>query len=214
MYIYKFRITTDEIEDFLRDIEILSTQTFEHLHYFIVETLEIKQSELASFFICDQKWRKKQEITLIDMGDEDTFTDDDDEDPSLIKHRIPRTVMQNAVLNQFIDDPHQLISYEYDYTNPVIFNIELIKTTQAIQGIDYPRCTQLVGKLPEPKNIVFPIIGEIDGDLDLIQDFGEEPLIDDLDDDLGTTEEVYENDFETDDEVIPESDTLNDDIIL
>ncbi len=213
MYIYKFRITSDEIEDFIRDIEILSNQTFEQLHYYIVETLEFKQSELASFFICDQKWRRKHEITLIDMGDDDSFTDDDDEDSSL-KHKIPRTIMQNSVLNQHIDDPHQRISYEYDYTNPFIFNIELIKTTQAMQGIDYPRCTQVVGKLPETKNIVFPIIGEIDGDLDLIQDFGDD-VLSDFDDDINTPE-IYENDFDTDEEIPTDSenDLLNDDIII
>ena len=106
MYIYKFRITSDDVEDFLRDIEILSNQTFEQFHYFIVETLEFKQSELASFFICDQKWRRKHEITLMDMGDDDSFTNDDDESP--IKHKIPRTIMQNSVLNQHIVMPNQI----------------------------------------------------------------------------------------------------------
>lgn len=213
MYIYKFRITSDDVEDFLRDIEILSNQTFEQFHYFIVETLEFKQSELASFFICDQKWRRKHEITLMDMGDDDSFTNDDD-DESPIKHKIPRTIMQNSVLNQHIDDPHQRISYEYDYTNPLIFNIELIKTTQAMQGIDYPRCTQVVGKLPETKNIVFPIIGEIDGDLESIQDFGDD-ILSDFDDDLNAPE-IYENDFENDEDIPndTENDLLNDDIII
>ncbi len=213
MYIYKFRITTDEVEDFIRDIEILSNQTFEQLHYFIFETLEFKQSELASFFVCDQKWRRKHEVTLIDMGDDDSFTNDEDDD-TLVQHKIPRTIMQNSVLNQFIDDPHQKISYEFDYTNPLIFDIELIKTTQAMQGINYPRCTNVIGKLPETKNIVFPIIGEIDGDLDLIQDFDDDSL-EDFDDDLNTPE-IYENDFDVDEEIPnnAEPDALNDDIIL
>lgn len=192
MYSYKFRVTTEEVEDFVRDIEILSNQTFEQFHYFIMESLEISQSELASFFICDQKWRKKKEITLIDMGVEDIQEDSDDDDDGLkVSPKIPCFVMKDAVLNQFIDDPHQRILYEYNYTNPIVFEMELLRTTQSIQGIEYPRCTQLVGKLPDNKNNIFPIIGEISNDLDIMADFG-----DDLDE-SDFDNEVYENDFDT-----------------
>ncbi|MDD2346622.1 MAG: hypothetical protein PHY85_10840 [Bacteroidales bacterium] len=193
MYSYKFRVTTEEVEDFVRDIEVLSNQTFEQFHYFIMESLEISQSELASFFICDQKWRKKQEITLIDMGVEDVQDDSDEDDDGLkVSPKIPCFVMKDAVLNQFMDDPHQKILYEYNYTNPIIFEIELLRTTQSIQRIEYPRCTQLVGKLPDNKNNIFPIIGEISDDLDIMADFG-----DDLDE-SDFDNEVYDNDFDTD----------------
>ncbi len=205
MYSYKFRLTTEEVEDFVRDIEILSNQTFEELHYFILETMEVSQSELASFFICDQKWRKKQEVTLIDMGVEDVQNDLDEDEDRLFLSKIPCFVMKDAVLNQFIDDPHQRILFEYNYTNPIVFNIELLKTTQAVQGIEYPRCTQIVGKLPENKNNVFPIIGEIGDDLDMMTDFIDDPEESDFDN------EVYDNDFDNESSV--SEDLLNDEKI-
>jgi hypothetical protein len=191
MYSYKFRVTTEEVEDFVRDIEILSNQTFEEFHYFILESIEVNQSELASFFICDQKWRKKHEVTLIDMGVEDVQDDVDDEEDKKFSSKIPCVVMKDAVLNQFIDDPHQKIMFEYNYTNPIVFYIELLKTTQAVQGIEYPRCTQLVGKLPENKNNIFPIIGEIGDEMDMMADFDE-----DVEDEDAA---IYGDDFDSDD---------------
>jgi hypothetical protein len=194
MYSYKFRVTTEEVEDFVRDIEILSNQTFEEFHYFILESIEMSQSELASFFVCDQKWRKKQEVTLIDMGVDDVQDDfDEDEEGKKMSPKIPCSVMKDSVLNQFIDDPHQRIIYEYNYTNPIVFYIELLKTTQAVQGIEYPRCTQLVGKLPENKNNIFPIIGEIGDEMDMMADFDDDSDDSDLDND------IYGNDIDSDD---------------
>lgn len=194
MYSYKFRVTTEEVEDFVRDIEILSNQTFEEFHYFILESIEVSQSELASFFVCDQKWRKKQEVTLIDMGVDDLQDDfDEDEEDKKLSPKIPCSVMKDSVLNQFIDDPHQRIIYEYNYTNPIVFYIELLKTTQAVQGIEYPRCTQLVGKLPENKNNIFPIIGEIGDEMDMMADFDEDVDDSDLEND------IYGSDFDSDD---------------
>jgi len=37
----------------------MASQTFLDLHKLIVETVELKGNELASFFICDRNWRKK-----------------------------------------------------------------------------------------------------------------------------------------------------------
>jgi hypothetical protein len=83
MHTYKFRMIVEDQDDFVRDYEIRSNQTFSQLYNIIRQTVTLKGNELASFFICDSKWRKKKEITLLDMQDEtlaDAIIEDDDDE--------------------------------------------------------------------------------------------------------------------------------------
>ena len=52
MHAYRFRMLMDDQEDFLRDFEILSSQTFLDFHNLIRESVELQGNELASFFVC------------------------------------------------------------------------------------------------------------------------------------------------------------------
>lgn len=138
MSVYKFRLLFDEVEDFVRDYEILSNQTFEDFHNIIVKTINgLNNLELASFYTTDRKWEKTQEITLIDMSD----NEDSEENRPLI--------MSNAILSNFIDDPHQRMIYEYDFLLLKTFYIELLKVTEENPKITYPICTHSVGELPK-----------------------------------------------------------------
>ena len=71
MFYYKFRVYFDEVEDFVRDIEILANDNFESLHNILYKSIGLEGNELASFSLCDSKWNKQNEITLIDMKDDD-----------------------------------------------------------------------------------------------------------------------------------------------
>ena len=66
--IYSFRIVSDEITNFKREIEIDASATFLDLKNAICESVGYKKDELASFFICNEGWEKEKEITLEDMG--------------------------------------------------------------------------------------------------------------------------------------------------
>ena len=151
MYYYKFRVYFDEVEDFVRDIEILSDDDFESFHRILYEAIGLQGNELASFFICDKKWNKQKEVTLIDMGDESvTETPEyDEEDDFSTRSDIPKSVMRNSLLKDFISDPHQQIIYEYDFLNPKIFYIELLKIQPQQDDVQYPRCTHQVKELPK-----------------------------------------------------------------
>lgn len=138
MSVYKFRLLFDEVEDFVRDYEILSNQTFEDFHNIIIKTINgLNNLELASFYTTDRKWEKTQEITLIDMSDNEA----PEENRPLI--------MSNAILSNFIDDPHQRMIYEYDFLLLKTFYIELLKVTEENPKITYPICTHSVGELPK-----------------------------------------------------------------
>ena len=156
-YIYKFRVYYDEVEDFSRDIEILSSDNFESFHHILFSSIGLTGNELSSFFICDTKWNKQKEITLIDMGDDSEAVEPEyeEEEDFGAKSHLPKFVMKESVLKKFISDPHQHIIYEYDFLNPKTVYIELLKTLQAEDGVDYPRCTSSVKTLPKetPKNI-------------------------------------------------------------
>ncbi len=70
MHAYRFRMLHEDQEDFLRDFDILASQSFADFHQIIKQSVELSGNELASFFVCDRNWRKKKEITLINMQDD------------------------------------------------------------------------------------------------------------------------------------------------
>ena len=152
MYYYKFRVYYDAVEEFVRDIEILSHDSFESLHNIMYSAIGLQGNELASFFICDSKWNKQKEVTLIDMFDEnsaETVPEYDDGDGFSTKSNIPKSVMKDAIMKDFITDPHQQIIYEYDFLNPKVFYIELMKVLPKQDKIEYPRCTYKAKEMPK-----------------------------------------------------------------
>ncbi len=170
MHAYRFRILSDENDKFVRDIDIKATQTFKEFHDVIRESVQLDGNELASFFICDRRWNKVKEITLIDMEDRIEDGADDEENEF---YNIPITVMEESVIKDFIDDPHQRILYEYDILNQASLFIELMKIIPADKDITYPLCTKSEGTLQAKKitdeDLVIP---EVDED-ELLKEFEE-----------------------------------------
>ena len=68
--IYKFRIVSDEVDNFKRVIAIDADDTFESLRNAILESVDYTKDQMDSFFICDEDCSKRTEITLADMGSE------------------------------------------------------------------------------------------------------------------------------------------------
>ncbi|NLJ83205.1 MAG: plasmid pRiA4b ORF-3 family protein [Bacteroidales bacterium] len=148
MYVYKFRLLFDDVEDFVRDYEILAKQTFKDFHQCIIDSIQgLNPEELASFYICDRKWNKRNEITLMDMS-----IDQDDEEEELRDEEEgevqPTITMDEARISDFIDDPHQRIIYEHDFLNIRTFYIELLKSYEAKPDKTYPVCIHSSAELP------------------------------------------------------------------
>jgi hypothetical protein len=182
MYYYKFKVSFDEVENFERNIEILASDNFESFHQILYDSIELTGHELASFSICDVKWNKKQEITLIDMQDERESEDPtyDEEEEYSTSSNIPKFIMKDAVLRDFITDPHQHIMYEYDFINPKVFYIELVKTLPVKENAVYPRCAFSEGVLPKPDENLIVAHPEDD----FMNDFLSEADEDDFDEDF------------------------------
>ena len=74
--VYRFTLISDEVDHFLREIQIDSEATFQDFHKAILSSVGYPDDQMTSFFICSNNWEKETEITLEDMGidsDEDNW---------------------------------------------------------------------------------------------------------------------------------------------
>lgn len=131
--IFKFLILSDEVDNFKREIKIDADATFFDLYNAIVDCTGFSNQEMASFFLCDDKWRKKQEITLVEM---DTYSD---EDPY---------IMEECVLSDYLEDEKQKLMFVFDYFNERALFIELAELIPG-KNLKAPVCSLSVGKAPK-----------------------------------------------------------------
>jgi hypothetical protein len=146
MHAYRFRLLMENHDEFVRDVDVLANQTFEDLHSAFVSLFALKTNELASFYICDHKWRRLKELTLIDMQHDDDHDDEDDDFEREKKNKLPVFVMNQVKIKDIIDDPHQRMIYEYDFLSPVVFYIELMKIVRGRHDETYPVCVRSEGE--------------------------------------------------------------------
>lgn len=163
MHAYRFRLLAEDQDEFLRDIDILASQSFEDLHQFLITMFNLKSDELASFYICDNKWRRLKELTLIDMKHDEEIEDEDEDEKPARKNKLPVFVMKQVKIKDMIDDPHQRLIYEYDFISPVVFYIELFKIVPGDISLDYPLCARSEGEFvraPLRKRFALEDLGE------------------------------------------------------
>lgn len=131
--VFRFLILSDEVEDFRREIQIDPDLTFGDLHRAIIKSLDFKDGEMSSFFICDDNWEKELEITLTEM---DTSSEEDSH------------IMDESVLNDFLEDEKQKLMYVFDYMTERALFMEL---REIITGtnIDGAVCTKSIGDAPQ-----------------------------------------------------------------
>ncbi|MDR2232175.1 MAG: hypothetical protein LBE56_03510 [Tannerella sp.] len=130
--VFRFLIVSDEVANFKREIQISSEATFLDLHHAILDATQYKRGEMSSFFICDDDWRKKKEITLVDMGassEADIF------------------LMDETKLEELLTDEQQRLLYVFDYMTERMFFMEL---SEIITGktLDEPVCSLSIGEPP------------------------------------------------------------------
>lgn len=130
--VFRFLLLSDEVDDFRREIQIDSDATFYDLHQAIISSVNYKDEEMSSFFICSNDWAKEAEITLteMDMGsDQDSY------------------IMKDSVLNEFLEDEKQKLMYVFDYITERAFFMEL---REIITGKDLDKaiCTKSEGEAP------------------------------------------------------------------
>ncbi len=130
--IYKFRLLSDEVDNFRRDIEIDSEATFLELNNAILESVNYPDDQMTSFFICNERWIKQVEITREDMGsmsEEENY------------------IMAETVIGDLVEEEKQKLMYVFDPLGDRVFYMELCKIEFG-KEIDAPVCTRSVGEAP------------------------------------------------------------------
>lgn len=111
--IFNFRVVSDEVDNFRRDVQIDADATFLELRNAIYESVGYDKNLMCSFFICDSDWEKQREITLEDMGldvSEDAY------------------LMEDTILSDEIEDDGQRLMLTFDYLNDRSFYMEMKKS--------------------------------------------------------------------------------------
>ena len=152
--IYRFTIIYDDVEDFVREIQIDPEATFFDLHEAILKAANYTNDQMTSFFICDDDWEKEKEITLEEM----------DNNPEM-----DSWIMKETRLNELIEDEKQKLLYVFDYMTERCFFIELseIITGKEIKGA---KCTKKSGEAPK-QTVDFEEMAAGGGSLDLDENF-------------------------------------------
>ena len=152
--IYRFTIISDEVDDFVREIQIDPEATFFDLHEAILKAANYTNDQMTSFFICDDDWEKEKEITLEEM----------DNNPEM-----DSWIMKETRLNELIEDEKQKLLYVFDYMTERCFFIEL---SEIITGKDMngAKCTKKSGDAPK-QTVDFEEMAAASGSLDLDENF-------------------------------------------
>lgn len=132
--VYRFKLVSDEVSNFSREIEIDSENTFLQFRNAILESVNYTKDELDSFFLCNDEWEREEEITLEDMGnsssDQDLF------------------LMENTSLEELIEDEGQKLSFVFDYLTERSFFMELKEMIPSRTLVE-PLCTFKLGNPPK-----------------------------------------------------------------
>ena len=130
--VYRFKLVSDEVNNFSREFEIDSSATFLQLRNAILDSVDYSKEDFNSFFLCDEDWQKHEEITLEDMGsssDQDIW------------------VMGDTPLNELIEEEGQRLLFVFDYLTERAFFMEM-KESFPGRTLSDPICVLKRGKAP------------------------------------------------------------------
>lgn len=147
MIIYRFRLTSEDHEDFLREIEIQPVQSFLDFHLEIMSCTSLDHCENALFYTTDNKFKKKQEFSF-KYTKKQVRKYDEDIDQVVTETYVPH-LMKESILKNFIDDPHQRLIYEFSGKDFYVLFIELYKIIKTDECYPLPRCITVKGELPK-----------------------------------------------------------------
>jgi hypothetical protein len=151
MIIYRFRLTSEEQEDYIREIEIQPTQTFLDFHEIILSCSDLEACQNAFFYTTDKKYKKHHEISYKQKKKQVRKYDEDLD--KVVTEELPLHLMKNSKLSSFIEDPHQKMIYEYFGKEFYTFNLELFKIFKTEENYFLPRCIKSSGELPKKIDI-------------------------------------------------------------
>lgn len=130
--IYKIRLILDTKENVLRDIVIGYNDTLEDLHNAITNAFGFYGTEMASFFLTDDKWNQGDEISLFDMSESNDSMS-----------------MQTFKIKDVLTEDNDKLIYVYDFLAMWSFYVELISIEEDENLIELPSLLLSLGVVPD-----------------------------------------------------------------
>lgn len=153
--IFRFRVILDNDteEDIFRDLEIRENDTLEDLHNIITQSFGFDGSEMASFYLSDDKWNQGEEISLFDLSEDQSAR-----------------LMNETSINDVTHEVQTKLIYVYDFLSLWTFYVELAEIVEEAEGADYPNLMFVHGQIPDEapiKSFEADSDDEYDDELDL-----------------------------------------------
>ena len=130
--VYNFLIISDEVDNFIREINIDSDATFLDLQNTILDSVEYSKDQITSFFLCDDDWSKQTEITLVEM---DSSSD------------VDIYIMGETQLESLLEDEKQKLVFVFDYLTERCFFMELHAIIPG-ESLKEAQCVRAKGNAP------------------------------------------------------------------
>ena len=130
--VYNFLIIPDEVDNFIREINIDSEATFLDLQNAILDSVGYSKDQITSFFLCDEDWNKQTEITLVEM---DSSSD------------VDIYIMAETPLESLLEDEKQKLIFVFDYMTDRCFFMELHAIVTG-ENLEQAQCVKAREKAP------------------------------------------------------------------
>lgn len=134
--LFRIKLISDEVENFLREYLIEDDATFLDLNRVILASCGYPDDQITSFYLCDEEWERKKQVTREDMSldrgssyEEDIF------------------VMETTRLNELIEEEDQKLEYVFDPFAERVFYLDVVEIVPT-QHIDEPQVVRSIGKAP------------------------------------------------------------------
>lgn len=140
--IYRFTFLCDEVENFKLTFEADADASFLDLHKAILAAAGYPDDQMTSFFLCNDRWEKGQEITLVPM--DKSFEYDN-------------MTMEDTLLSDLLTEQKQRLIYIFDpmFERYFFGSLRSIRPG-SMQGV---KCTDSQGKAPKQLQTEDPMDG-------------------------------------------------------
>ena len=145
--IYRINFSSEEGENFRLVFDADSDATFLELHEAILKAVNYTNDQMTSFFMCNDRWEKEQEVTLVEM---DRSFDYDN------------MVMESTRLSDLMEEQGQRLIYIFDpmFERYFFGSLKEIKPGQ-MTGV---KLVEKKGKAPEQLHKEDPLAGIVGKD--------------------------------------------------
>ena len=97
--VFTLTFSSEETENFRLIFDADSDASFLDLHHAILKAVGYPDDQMTSFFMCNDRWEKEQEVTLVEMGS---------------NFEYDNMVMESTRLSDLIEEKGQRLIYIFD----------------------------------------------------------------------------------------------------